>query len=96
MLGRVRVATVKDAAAIAAIYAPYVTDTAISFETEPPSPAEMAGRIRSALPDFPYLAFEEDGRVLGYAYGAPTERARPTAGRWTSAPMSPRAPMAGV
>jgi L-amino acid N-acyltransferase YncA len=41
----VRSATVADAAACAAIYGPYVTDTAISFETVPPSPEQMVERI---------------------------------------------------
>ncbi|MGH8964515.1 MAG: GNAT family N-acetyltransferase, partial [Actinomycetes bacterium] len=45
---KIRAATAEDAAACAAIYAPYVTDTAISFETEPPTPAEMAERIAAA------------------------------------------------
>ena len=45
---RVRDASVADAGACAAVYAPYVTDTAISFESEPPSVPEMARRIESA------------------------------------------------
>src|SRR3954471_23148710 len=63
---RVREATEHDAAACAAIYAPYVTDSAISFELEPPSAAEMAARIASA---HDWLVLEDDaGRVVGYAY----------------------------
>jgi phosphinothricin acetyltransferase len=45
---RVREATEHDAASCAAIYAPYVTDSVISFELEPPSEAEMAARIAAA------------------------------------------------
>jgi phosphinothricin acetyltransferase len=41
----IRDASPEDAAACAAIYAPYVRDTVISFETVPPDAAEMAGRI---------------------------------------------------
>jgi phosphinothricin acetyltransferase len=66
----VRLARVADADACAAIYAPYVTDTAISFELEPPSPAEMAVRIASALESHVWVVAEEEGRVIGYAYGA--------------------------
>lgn len=66
----VRVATPADAGAIAAIYAPYVLETAISFEEEPPSGSEMASRIAATLPTHPFLVFEEGGRVLGYAYGS--------------------------
>jgi phosphinothricin acetyltransferase len=61
----VRQATAADAAACAAIYAPYVTDTAVSFETEPPSAAEMAERIAAA---HLWLVLEDAGRVVGFAY----------------------------
>jgi L-amino acid N-acyltransferase YncA len=66
----VRIAGPADADAIAAIYAPYVVETAISFEEEPPSGSEMASRLAATLPTHPFLVFEEGGRVLGYAYGA--------------------------
>jgi L-amino acid N-acyltransferase YncA len=67
---QVRPASAQDAAACAAIYAPYVTDTAISFETDPPSPAEMADRISAASRGHAWLVLEDEGRVVGYAYGA--------------------------
>jgi L-amino acid N-acyltransferase YncA len=67
----VRDATASDADACAAIYAPYVTDTAISFEADPPSPAEMAQRIATASRRHAWLVLEGEGRVVGYAYGAP-------------------------
>jgi phosphinothricin acetyltransferase len=67
----VRHAEDSDAPACAAIYAPYVSDTAISFETVAPSEAEMAERIRSATRTHAWLVLEEDGRVIGYAYGGP-------------------------
>jgi L-amino acid N-acyltransferase YncA len=67
----VRAATPEDASACAAIYAPYVEATAISFELEPPSPAEMAGRIESSLQSHAWLVLEQHGSVVGYAYGAP-------------------------
>jgi L-amino acid N-acyltransferase YncA len=66
----VRNASERDAAACAAIYAPYVTDTAITFETDPPSPAEMAERIAAASRKHAWLVLEEEGSVVGYAYGA--------------------------
>jgi L-amino acid N-acyltransferase YncA len=66
----VRAASEEDAAACAAIYAPYVRDTAITFELEPPSAAEMAERIAAASRDHAWLVFEEGGRVVGYAYGS--------------------------
>jgi len=58
-----------DAAAFAAIYAPYVSDSVISFELEPPSAEEMAERIRAGTATHPWLVFEEGGKVLGFAYG---------------------------
>jgi L-amino acid N-acyltransferase YncA len=60
-----------DAAACAAIYAPYVTGTAISFELQPPPVAEMASRIAEALRTHAWLVAEDGGRVVGYAYGGP-------------------------
>lgn len=65
----VRPATVADAAACAAVYAPYVTGTAISFEAVPPSPDEMAGRIATALRTHAWLVGETGGELVGYAYG---------------------------
>ena len=70
--GRViRDAVPGDAGACAAIYAPYVRDTAISFETDPPTAEEMAGRIAEAQRAHAWLVLEVDGEVVGYAYGGP-------------------------
>lgn len=78
----IRDATSDDAAACAAIYAPYVTDTAISFEHQPPSADEIARRIAGALRTHAWLVHEDEGRVIGYAYAGPyKERA---AYRWTA------------
>ena len=63
-----RLARADDAEGILEIYAPVVRDTAISFEVEPPSPAEMRERIASILRMYPWLVAEERGRVAGYAY----------------------------
>jgi len=65
----VRLAHLGDAAAIAEIYAPYVTDNAVSFEMEPPDAAEMAHRISRVLDRTPWLVAVEAGSVIGYAYG---------------------------
>ena len=76
----VRAATGRDARACAAIYAPYVTDTAVSFELEAPGVAEVAGRIAAAAASHAWLVLEDAGRVVGFAYGQPfRERA---AYRW--------------
>lgn len=65
----IRDATERDAAACAAIYRPYVTDTAISFESEPPSEREMAARIAASQRAHAWLVAEDAGTVVGYAYG---------------------------
>ena len=81
MSGKVRIATVLDAPALAEIYAPYVRDTAISFEERPLSAAEFERRIEAVLLRYPYLVLEDAGGVLGYAYAsAHAERA---AYRWS-------------
>jgi L-amino acid N-acyltransferase YncA len=67
----VRDASEQDAAACAAIYAPYVTDTAITFETEPPTPAQMAERIASSRRSHAWVVLEADGQVVGFAYARP-------------------------
>ena len=72
MTSKIRDASEADAAACAAIYAPYVTDTVISFERVAPSAAEMAERIAAAARTHAWLVLEDDEqRVIGYAYGSP-------------------------
>ena len=66
---RVRPATTADAPELLAIYAPYVRETAITFEVEVPSEREFAARISRTLERYPYLvATDGRGRALGYAY----------------------------
>lgn len=68
----IRPATPADAAAIATIYNHYVRETVVTFEEEPVTDGEMARRIGEVLgASFPWLVAEENGTVLGYAYGAP-------------------------
>ena len=81
MPGRIRDATEDDAAACAAVDAPSVVGTTVSFEDEPPSAEEMGRRIALARQSHAWLVLEEDGEVVGYAYAAPVkERA---AYRWS-------------
>lgn len=73
---QIRAVTLQDAAAIQAIYAPYVTDTIISFEMTPPSIEEMAARIDKTLGKFPWLVYEIEGVngrgpvIAGYVYAS--------------------------
>jgi phosphinothricin acetyltransferase len=65
----IRPATAGDAGAIAAVYAPYVTDTVVSFEAEPPDAAEMQRRM-NAVPRLPWLVAEGVDTVVGFAYAS--------------------------
>lgn len=66
----IRTANAADAEAILEIYAPYVRDTAVSFEYEVPDIEEFRERIRHTLERYPYLVAVEDGKIAGYAYAS--------------------------
>jgi phosphinothricin acetyltransferase len=65
-----------DATAIRDIYAPFVSESATSFEAEAPDAEAMARRIEELGENFPWLVYEGAGEVLGYAYAAPHRAAR--------------------
>lgn len=67
----IRPATVRDADAILAVYAPYVRDTCVSFETEVPAPDAFRERVSRITAAYPYFVCEHNGVVVGYAYAAP-------------------------
>jgi len=72
----IRIATEADVPAILEIYAPYVTGTTITFEYDVPTQAEFLARFQTITRDFPWLVWEEEGDILGYAYACrPFERA---------------------
>ena len=72
----IRIATKEDIPAILDIYAPYIQNTTATFEYTVPTEAEFTARFQGVTRQFPWLVWEEDGLVLGYAYGsAPFERA---------------------
>ena len=64
----IRLATPADAAACAEIYSPYVKNTGITFEVNPPDSAEFATRITNTLKSFPWLVACQGQKVVGYAY----------------------------
>ena len=70
MIRRIRHATPSDAEAILGIYAPYINETSISFETKVPTIAEFATRMENLIKNYPYLACEVNGKIIGYAYGS--------------------------
>lgn len=65
-----RDATIHDAAAMLEIYRPYILHTAITFEYTVPTLQEFEARFLSITAEFPWLVWEEDGQILGYAYGS--------------------------
>lgn len=72
----IRLATQNDLPRILEIYAPYILTTPYSFEYTVPTAEEFALRFSRITQQFPWLVWEENGQVLGYAYGsAPFERA---------------------
>ena len=80
----IRIATEADLSQILAIYGPYVEHTTISFEYEVPTPETFRERFLGITQQFPWLVWEEDGVILGYAYAcAPFERA---AYQWCAEP----------
>ena len=67
----IRTARAEDAADIQAIYAPFVQETSVSFETVPPSVETMAARISSNLARHGYFVAQSDAGILGFAYASP-------------------------
>lgn len=65
---RIRFAVPEDASALLAIYAPYILETAITFEYEVPSVEAFRVRMEGMMHDYPYLVCEEEGVIVGYAY----------------------------
>jgi L-amino acid N-acyltransferase YncA len=81
MTSKIRFARTTDAPAVLTIYGPFCEESPISFETERPSVREIADRIRKTTERFPWLVYEGESEVLGYAYASPhRERA---AYRWS-------------
>ena len=94
----IRPATAADAPAIQAIYAPFVTNSAISFEAVPPTVDEMVARIKSAQEQgFEFLVADRATNILGYAY-AGAHRTRPAyrASVDVSAYLAPSAHRSGI
>ena len=93
----IRIAMESDVPAMLAIYAPYIVNTAYTFEYDVPTQAAFLERFRKYTAQFPWLVWEENGTVLGYAYAsAPYERA---AYAWCAEPsvyISPAAHRRGI
>lgn len=66
----IRDVTLKDAEKLVDIYAPYVLNTAITFEYEVPSVEEFTKRIKTICNSYPYLVAEINHEVVAYAYAS--------------------------
>lgn len=64
----IRNATIHDAKSILSIYAPYIQETAITYEYTVPSLWEFKKRMKGIMKKYPYIVAEKDGEILGYAY----------------------------
>ena len=71
MQEKIRFVELKDSTGILNIYTPYILDTTISFEYEPPSLSEFTERISNISSKYPYLVYERNSKILGFAYGSP-------------------------
>ncbi|MDY2558040.1 MAG: N-acetyltransferase family protein [Candidatus Faecousia sp.] len=93
----VRLADPSDIPRMLDIYAPYIRSTTVTFEYEVPTLAEFTQRFYGITESFPWLVYEEEGRVLGYAYASlPFGRA---AYRWCAEPsiyLDPQAQGRGI
>ena len=77
----IRIAEERDVPDILSIYAPYVQNTTYSFEYDVPTQKAFLERFRSITARYPWIVWEEDGKILGYAYGS--EPFARTAYRWS-------------
>lgn len=64
----IRPMTLHDIREIVAIYAYYVNNTVITFDTEVPSEAEMCQRLTPIIENFPAWVYVENGEIAGYCY----------------------------
>lgn len=71
MAGLIRFVKQEDIPCLLEIYAPYITETTFSFEYVPPTLEEFTARVNTFGSKYPYLVYEESGKVLGYAYASP-------------------------
>jgi phosphinothricin acetyltransferase len=65
-----RLATIADSENILRIYAPYISDTAITFETEVPNIKDFSARVEKIIDNYPFLAYEIKDEIVGYAYSS--------------------------
>ncbi len=69
MTSSIRPVEYRDMEGLCRLYNPYVTDSVATFEEVEVSPEEMAHRVSVVTRHFPWLVYEDQGQVLGFAYG---------------------------
>jgi L-amino acid N-acyltransferase YncA len=67
----VRAIKIQDAFQIAEIYNYYILNSISTFEESPVSTEEMSQRIQTTITTLPWVVYEEDDQILGYAYASP-------------------------
>jgi len=70
MTQKIRIAVPEDASGMLKIYAPYINNTSLTFETEVPSIENFAERIKKYLVTWPWIVVEQDDVIVGYAYAS--------------------------
>lgn len=66
----IRLAEQRDVPGILEIYAPFITDTAVTFEETVPSEESFWDRIQGIMAELPFLVCEIEGKIAGYAYAS--------------------------
>jgi L-amino acid N-acyltransferase YncA len=66
----IRFITLADAEAVRSIYLPYVRNTSITFEIKEPTSEEFTHKVETITAQYPWIVYEENGEILGYAYGS--------------------------
>lgn len=64
----IRAASAADVPAILDIYRPYILHTAYTFEYDVPTEEQFLRRFETITAEFPWLVWDEQGKILGYAY----------------------------
>jgi phosphinothricin acetyltransferase len=67
----IRLAEDEDARQMLDIYAPFITNSVITFENDVPAEKEFRERIQNIQKKYPWLVYEIDGKIAGYAYASP-------------------------
>lgn len=68
---QLRLAGAQDAEEVLAVYAPYVLNSAATFETRVPTREQFCERMETIMKQFPWIVCTHEGRIVAYAHAAP-------------------------